>query len=59
LPSYIVPKDLPKSDINPSKYLGAHNPSSIYFYPTNLYEIKSIVGGMTTKYSAGSDGILP
>jgi len=52
-------KNLPKSDINLSKHLGAHNPGSIYFYPNNLYEITSIVSGMTATYSAGSDGIPP
>jgi len=26
-------KNLPKSDINPSKYLCAYNPGSIYYYP--------------------------
>ena len=54
IPSKLVQK-LPQTTASFRQYLTSSNPSSLFLYPTSPQEIKSIIGNIKPKFSAGWD----
>ena len=50
-------KALPRTPIHFSDYLNSANPSSMFFFPTTTFEVKSIIFQTASKRSTSWDGI--
>ena len=50
-------KKIPRSNTNPSSFLGPNLSNSFYLYPTTPQKIQKIISSLQTKSSAGTDEI--